>query len=336
MYSTSFSVDPDRALRFRSLQGLRFKLLGLYRAVRITRFVTRLLGPQYTPASDLIEIDLTYLCNLSCHNCNRSSAQAPEALHLPVETLQSFVRESLAQQRRWSRIRLLGGEPTLHPEFDRMIATLEPLRAIDPDLTIEVVTNGYGRRVQSALKRLPGHIRVENSNKQGTVQPHFGPFNNAPQDSWWHLLVDYRNGCDIAHTCGMGLTPTGYYPCAVAGGIDRVTGMARGRQNLPRTDDEMRDLMNRACRLCGRFRDGHFVPYKLRPRLLAQTTSLSWQRIYQDWASRRAGLQKQRSCLETAHYGPDRDTPSMVIASDGGAAVTDAANHSSRRTGDRR
>lgn len=330
MSSTSFSSDPDRALRFRPLQQLRFKLLGLYRAVRVNRFFTWFLGPQYAPAVDLIEIDLTYLCNLSCHNCNRSSAQAPEALHLPVETLQSFVRESLAQQRRWSRIRLLGGEPTLHPEFDRMITALEPLRAENPDLIIEVVTNGYGSRVQSALKRLPGHIRIENSNKQGTVQPHFGPFNNAPQDSWWHPFVDYRNGCDITRTCGIGLTPTGYYPCAVAGGIDRVIGVAHGRQNLPATDDEMRDLMERACRLCGRFRDGHFVPYKLRPRLLAQTTSPSWERIYQDWASRRADPQKQRSCIETAHHSPDRDTASMVIASDCGTTVTDAANHSSR------
>lgn len=84
----------------------------------------------------------------------------------------------------------------------------------------------------------------------------------------------------------MGLTPTGYYPCAVAGGIDRVTGLGRGRPSLPDCDDDMRDLMDRACRLCGRFRDGIFVPYNFRPALNEQLTSPSWQRIYEDWSAR--------------------------------------------------
>lgn len=177
------------------------------------------LGYHFAPAQDQIEIDLTYLCNLRCNNCNRSSAQAPESLHLELEQLRQFVVDSIEQGRKWKRIRLLGGEPTLHPQFEEVFGILDPLRSLYPDMKIEVVSNGYGEKVRRKLQALPKNIWVENSSKQGNIQPHFGPFNLAPQDTWWHRWVDYRHGCSIPQECGMGLTPTGYYPCAVAGGL---------------------------------------------------------------------------------------------------------------------
>lgn len=291
---SSFARDPNREFRFPILHRLIYRMRGLLRGLRVTKLATRFVGPQHKAAEDLIEIDLTYLCNLTCNNCNRSSAQAPEALHLSLSRLESFVQESISQGRQWKRIRLLGGEPTLHPEFHQAICILESLRDRLPELIVEVVTNGYGRRVQSALAKLPLHIAVENSYKQDKVQPYFGPFNMAPQDTWWHRFVDYSNGCSIAESCGMGLTPTGYYPCAIAGGIDRVTGRGQGRLSLPHPEDEMRDLMERACRLCGRFRDGHFIPRRLRAPLLEQKTSKSWVRIYEDWSHRQRDRQVEK------------------------------------------
>jgi len=242
-----------------------------------------MLGYQYKPSSDLIEIDLTYLCNLQCNNCNRSSAQAPEALHIGLSDIVGFVASSIENKRVWRRIRVLGGEPTLHPEFREIINVLLELKRVSPATRIEVVSNGYGRKVQAVLSDIPPDVVVENSSKSGNVQPSFGPFNLAPQDSWQYQYADFRNGCDIATSCGIGLTPQGYYPCAVAGGIDRVLGVRNGREQLPSSDDEMRDLMSDACKLCGRFRDGHYVPEKLRTPLLNQQSSNSWKRIYKEW-----------------------------------------------------
>jgi hypothetical protein len=51
--------------------------------------------------------------------------------------------------------------------------------------------------------------------------------------------------------------------------------------------------MNVACRLCGRFQDGHYVPPKLRPPLLEQQTSPSWHKIYQNW-QRRQSIENNR------------------------------------------
>ncbi len=283
---SSFSYSRDFPRRFLTFYRIVFAARKILRWIRVQRPITALLGYQYQVATDSIEIDLTYLCNLRCNNCNRSSAQAPEATHIDLNAIRQFVDDSLSAQRQWSRIRLLGGEPTLHPEFMAILEELERYRAVYSDTSIQLVTNGYGQKVKRILQSIPKSIYVENSSKRGDVQPGFGPFNLAPQDSAAYSWADYRNGCAIASTCGMGLTPQGYYPCAIAGGVDRVLGIQRGRSRLPSPNDEMRDLMDTACRLCGRFRDGHYVPERLRTPLLKQETSPSWQKIYTDWQLR--------------------------------------------------
>lgn len=285
--ANSYRYSSDYPRRFKALVRLWFACKRIWRWLRIQRPAAALLGYQYRPASKLIKIDLTYLCNLQCNNCNRSSAQAPEAAHISLDTITQFIDQSISSDRRWDRIRLLGGEPTLHPDFLAILAEMERYLAYHPSALVEVVSNGYGSKVKRTLAKVPATISIENSAKVDNIQPSFGPFNLAPQDSRWYRLADYRNGCSIASTCGIGLTPQGYYPCAVAGGIDRVLGRKGGRQRLPSADDDMRDLMDVACRLCGRFRDGHYVPPKLRPPLLEQQTSVSWQQIYQNWRNRR-------------------------------------------------
>ncbi|EGR2425121.1 radical SAM protein [Vibrio cholerae] len=275
---------PKKWVRFAKFW---FQLKALWRWFRVQKPVTRLMGYQYQAADDLLEIDITYQCNLKCNNCNRSSAQAPDKIHIGLEEISQFVEDSLCQHRSWRKIRILGGEPTLHPELNEILSELHRLKIAQPDLCIQLVTNGYGRRVNTVISKLPDWLSIENSAKTDSIQPDFGPFNLAPVDSWYHKFSDYSNGCDIARTCGLGLTPQGYYPCAVGGGIDRVLNQKNGRQRLPSGDDEMRDLMKSTCGLCGRFRNGHYVPPKLRPKILVQQTSMTWKKIYRDWKSGR-------------------------------------------------
>ncbi|WP_286240959.1 radical SAM protein [Neptuniibacter halophilus] len=296
--SNSYRYHPDYPHRYISLVRLWFTLKKAWRWVRIQGPMTRLLGYQYKPATTLIEIDITYLCNLRCNNCNRSSAQAPEASHISLDDIRQFVDESINKDRNWERIRLLGGEPTLHPDFQNIINEMERYLEYNPTTLIEVVSNGYSSKVQRILSQIPDSIQIENSSKNNNIQPSFGPFNLAPQDNPWYRFADFRNGCSISSTCGIGLTPQGYYPCAVAGGIDRVLGIKNGRKSLPSTNDEMRDLMAAACRLCGRFHDGHYVPPKLRPPLLEQRSSKSWERIYQEWKNRRSPSSPLIECIE--------------------------------------
>jgi len=281
--SALFKYSSDFPTRFICWYKFVFWVKRWIRFLRIQKPVTKLFGAQYSPSVDLIEIDITYQCNLRCLNCNRSCTQAPDTVHMPVDMIRKFVDDSIKQKKVWRRIRILGGEPTLHPEFKGIIRLLLLYKDEVPTCEIEVVTNGYSRRTLKILEQLPSEISIENSFKTSVIQPSFGPFNKAPQDQLKNHFVDYSNGCEIMQTCGIGLTPQGYYPCAVAGGIDRVLGLSTGRVNIPDNKDSMADLCKETCRLCGRFEDGHFVPNKLRPKLEKEVISPSWEQVYKSW-----------------------------------------------------
>ena len=281
-------IVPRAEGAFRWYWRVYYAVRAVWRRVRIARWITRVLGPQYRRSRDLIEIDITYACNLRCLNCNRSVTQAPEALHMPLARVTSFVEESIARGKRWRRIRVLGGEPTVHPDFQAIVVELQRYVRWNPSCIIEVATNGHGSHVEAQLELLPKEVWIDNSAKTSTIQPHFGPFNLAPIDDPQFRGAHFGNACFVPDRCGMGLTPTGYYPCAVAGGIDRILGSRLGRGSLPEDSDDMLEELEKLCRLCGRFRDGHFVPRALRPALTEAKVSPTWVKLYEQWRLRRA------------------------------------------------
>src|SRR5262249_10986164 len=162
-----------------------------------------LLGPRHRRHRRRLEIDVTWACNLDCDNCNRSCAQAPTAERMTLEQIRRFVAETIARGVSWERIRLLGGEPTLHPEFAAIVDVLRAYRDVhSPGRRLEVSTNGHGPRVRAALDRLPADVVVVDTAKQSRVQPRFKTFNVAPQDLPGYRRADFRNGCWIIEQCG--------------------------------------------------------------------------------------------------------------------------------------
>ena len=251
----------------------------LYHFVRCQRPVVHRLGRPFRISRRYIELDLTYRCNLQCRNCNRSCTQAPSWRDTSVACIVAFIRESVATGRSWERIRLLGGEPTLHPDFTSIIGMLIDYRAsANPGLRIVVCTNGCGSSVRRRLDDLPAGIDIKNTWKGGR-QRLFRPFNVAPIDRPLYRWADTSCGCRILEDCGLGLTPQGYYPCAIAGAIDRVFGFGRGRERLPPPGDDMREDLDVFCRLCGHF--GFSWPTR-RIRM-----SQTWQQAYARYHARR-------------------------------------------------
>lgn len=245
------------------------------RRVRLGRRVTRVLGPRHRRSRTRIEIDITWACDLRCFNCNRSCEQAPTGASMTVEQVRRFVDDSLARGHRWQRIRVLGGEPTLHPALREILDELLRYRRAVPDVEIQLATHGATPRARAVIASLPAGISVDNSHKVGREQP-FDAFNQAPVDRPSLARADFRNGCGVTEHCGIGLTPNGYYPCAVAGGIDRVFGYDLGRRELPTDSDDLFDQLAAFCRLCG-----HFAPVAApRDRTVRSRT---WERAYARW-----------------------------------------------------
>jgi len=259
---------------------LRRLVLDAVQFFRCQRPVVRCLGRPFAVSRRYIEIDLTYRCNLRCRNCNRSCSQAPSRRDLSVAQIEAFIRESIAAGRRWERVRLLGGEPTLHPDFAAIVEMLRAYRARrNPGMRIVVCTNGSGADVNRRLARLPADVAIKSTGK-GARQRLFRPFNMAPVDLVRYRWADFTCGCRILEDCGLGLTPQGYYPCAVAGAIDRVFGFGRGRAHLLAPGEEIIEDLDLFCRLCGHF--GFAWPTR-RTRM-----SPAWVKAYADYGRRGA------------------------------------------------
>lgn len=60
-------------------------IFGIYHFIRSQSLLTRIFGPQYTRSHRLVEIDITYNCNLRCPNCNRSCSQAPTRKQMTIQ-----------------------------------------------------------------------------------------------------------------------------------------------------------------------------------------------------------------------------------------------------------
>ena len=257
-----------------------------WRNLRRSRFLTRLLGPCYVTNVRRIEIDITFDCNLKCLNCDRSCRQAPSKARMSLAQIERFLSQSCEHSRQWDRVSILGGEPFLHPDLAEIVRLLDDnLRGGSGETEIVVVTNGMLPDRQRELSaRFPG-VTIRDTGKDTQVRTYFEPFNLAPVDLPEFTRLDHSNGCWITADCGMALNRHGYYPCAVAGGIDRVAGLCLGAESLPRRPEEMRSVLSRCCGLCGHFIRGRFVPKAKRAPVEGEPVSESWRDIYSRFAA---------------------------------------------------
>jgi hypothetical protein len=228
-------------------------LLDACQFIRSQSFVASRFGRPFWPSRDFAEIDITYACNLKCINCNRSCAQAPSGIEMPVADVAAFIKQTIEKKIRWKRIRILGGEPTLHSRiFDIIDLLMDYQRDYNPGVRLVLGTNFYGADVHRVLEKLPAAITLKSTLKSSRVNL-FRPFNVAPVDTWFNRFSDYACGCRIIESCGLGVTPSGYYMCAVAGGIDRIFQYHLGRETLPDETDALVDQTSAFCGLCGHF-----------------------------------------------------------------------------------
>ncbi len=247
----------------------------------------------FLPNLKKIEIDITYECNLKCINCNRSSTQAPIKEGMSLELIQAFVRESIELGKKWELINILGGEPTIHRDFLAIVEEIlnNYVISFSPETILQVTSNGYGELVQERLRQLPHHPQLiidYASFKDDKVVAYFSPFNDAPIDHPEINQHEYHKGCWVTSYCGIGLNQLGYYPCGVAGGIDRIFELNLGVKSLKDVDESIANLLDTFCRYCGNFssyavNQGNFIPRNEKAALTKPVMSETWKHQYRKY-----------------------------------------------------
>jgi len=102
----------------------------------VTEFKTHLYKQPYLA---YYEINIVDHCDISCKGCSHFSPIAEKRIS-PLETVQSDLRRmSELTAQNVDEIHILGGEPLLHPDLQKILITA---REVFPNSVISVITNG--------------------------------------------------------------------------------------------------------------------------------------------------------------------------------------------------
>ena len=252
---------------------------------------------QYLPDGKSIVLEITTDCNLRCFNCNRSCSQAPSSENMSVGQISKFVRESIALKWKWELITIMGGEPTLHPNFLEILNVLGVYKKFNPSCILSLQTNGFGDKVDRILQKVPTFIRVTNTHKKAQSQKYIS-YNIAPIDLLEYKKSKFKSGCSIPERCGLGLTRYGYYGCGSGASVDRVFGFNVGVKKLKDLNaDIIKKQFDVVCRYCGSYKINSLpTPNEKNIKtwednlITTQQTSPSWKKAYDQYEKKKPKL----------------------------------------------
>ena len=191
----------------------------------------------------IIEIDITNACPHSCSNCTRFCGHHKKPFFMDFDTFKQAV-DSL--QDFPNMVGMIGGEPTLHPEFDKFAKYLlesrvgkgvrftlmrEPITDMSSYISRNLNNIDYKMVLLSSLNEsyykhfevindtFPRQLLNDHNNKclhQALLMPRKEL--GISDDEW----IKKRDACWIQNTWSATITPKGAFFCEVAGSLDML------------------------------------------------------------------------------------------------------------------
>jgi len=189
-----------------------------------------------------IQIEVTNACHKSCSNCTRFCGEHPKPFFMDVDTFKKAVD---SMEGFDGIVGVMGGEPTLHPQFSELVDYYEskvedprPKAFIgDPTPTFKE----YGRMVKYERGRKRGlwsalgtnyykHFeQIQDVFAHQVVNDHHSVSTHQailvtrkelgiPDDEW----VKLRDNCWVQNLWSASITPKGAFFCEIAGALDML------------------------------------------------------------------------------------------------------------------
>lgn len=206
-----------------------------------------------------VALNLTFQCNLSCVGCDRASFIKP--MHSPPMTLprlRAFFDEVQSEGVELKRIRLVGGEPTLHPDFYEMTA-LCAAYAEKHQCNIRIFSNRHAELSRQVLRlvkqRWPTIQLMGEHKKRSWVFPPMTRFEYvSPLDAGIDCAMPCPNMA-ARGKCGAGVDEVGYSLCPTAGPIDAILDLGARAKTIKQMLDRdfIRWQCETVCSRCGQF-----------------------------------------------------------------------------------
>lgn len=175
------------------------------------------------------EIQVNYICNLSCIGCNRFLDIDKD--HTPLRNINPYVvRRILAEidylDIKLHHIQITGGEPTLHPQIYEIIKDCLNYQKKYHDCIIKFTTNGYSDKTKEFISRFAQeNIIFYNSKKTKEISDTDSFYSHAvylPEEGRQKENNLLKACCLKPSTeCGTHLDYQGLYLCHFAAVIDK-------------------------------------------------------------------------------------------------------------------
>ena len=203
-----------------------------------------------------IQIDITNACNKACSNCTRFCGNHRKPFYMDYET---FTRAVESLEGFEGVIGVMGGEPTLHPEFERFVLYLQnrfgkfnkPNRMIYPQNSFikeirrrecesyrkstlsngSIILRNHGVGLWSNMGKTYGkyYEMIQDTFQVQYLNDHINPSYHQPglfsrkdlgiTDKEW---IPMRNACWIQNEWSATVTPKGAFFCEIAGALDML------------------------------------------------------------------------------------------------------------------
>lgn len=208
----------------------------------------------------VIQLEITYQCNLLCKHCNRhcnlTFLPYLKNAEMTEPQIDRFIGQVKENNVRLEQVRVLGGEPLLHPRVERFLFKLHRELMTSGFLkTMVIVTNG----IISRHERLAGFMNdpdIKPLLEQGKIsfqvawegkEHGFRGVFIAPVD----MGMKWRECC-VARVCGSLLNAYGYWPNGNCAAIARLFYLPNyaGMEFPTVFEDAWPTLENDLCRYC--------------------------------------------------------------------------------------
>lgn len=194
----------------------------------------------------IIQIEITNACTKRCSNCTRFCGHHRSPFFMDFETFKKAV-DSMKGYK--GMVGIMGGEPTLHPEFEKFLNYYRETLGYDDDWTTcyepttdfigHILTNVYNDNYHnhrglwtSVGAKYYQHFEViQDTFGYQLVNDHTHPSMHQtlmvtrkevgiPDDEWFKL----RDNCWIQNLWSASITPKGAFFCEVAAAMDATLG----------------------------------------------------------------------------------------------------------------
>lgn len=199
---------------------------------------------------DNIQIEITNVCHNKCSNCTRLIGHYPKTYFMSFEQFKEAVDSVKAYPKMTG---VMGGEPLLHPEFEKFCEYLHS--QIPPDRCGLWTCFPKGKdHYRELIVKTFGHIFL-NDHTRGDIL--HGPIMVASEElpiaDWykWYLI----DKCWIQNTWSASINPNGAFFCEVAAALSMLFNLGKGWEVnedwWKKTPKDFVEQMETFCSMCG-------------------------------------------------------------------------------------